>query len=59
MKMPLAFFICMCVAVMTLSACGTKPDKLTGPQGKEADTFPRSYPEGAPRKGSAIFSESN
>jgi hypothetical protein len=58
MKMPLAFFVCMCVAVMALAACGTKPHKLTGPQGKEQDTFPRSYPEGAPRSNTQIFPKS-
>ncbi|HET8726565.1 MAG TPA: hypothetical protein VFO41_03550 [Alphaproteobacteria bacterium] len=31
-------------ALLTLAACGKKPESVLPPQGEENDTFPRTYP---------------
>ena len=35
------------MTVLALSACGVKPGHVDPPAGKEADTFPRTYPSPA------------
>lgn len=31
-------------ATLILAGCGIKPGSLTSPEGKDSDTFPRTYP---------------